>query len=68
MCAKYGTFAFYPSVLSGCTCTPYIVRARDGLRVFLDHAQRMETKGFMMNSATEHALASVYKRSFISGM
>jgi len=25
----------------------------------------METKGFLMNSATEHALASVYKRSFI---
>jgi len=25
----------------------------------------METKGFLMNSATERALAFIYKRSFI---
>jgi len=28
----------------------------------------METNGFMMNSATEHALASVYKQSFSNGI
>ena len=46
------------------TPTPYIARARDGLRELSDHAQRMETRGFRMNRATEDALASVYKRSF----
>jgi len=66
MCAKYGTFAFYPSVLSGCACTPYIARARDGLRELADRAQRMETKGSLLSSATVHALAFVYKRSFSS--
>ena len=28
---------------------------------------RVETKGFLMSSATEHALAFVYKRSFSDG-
>ena len=66
MYAKYRTFAFYQSVLSECACTPYIARARDGLRELADRAQRMETKGFVLNSPTEPALAFAYKRSFIS--
>jgi len=28
----------------------------------------METKGFLMNSATERALAFIYKRSFIAAI
>lgn len=63
MYAKYRTFAFYQSVLSECACTPYIARARDGLRELADRAQRMETKGSLLSSATVHALAFVFKRS-----
>ena len=61
-------FALYPRVLLGCVCTPYIARARDGLRDLSDRAQPQETKGFLLNSTTESALASVYKRSFIGGI
>lgn len=46
----------------------YIARARDGLRELSDRALRIETKGFLMNSATERALAFIYKRSFISNI
>ena len=46
------------------TPTPYIARARDGLRELSDRAQHMETKGFLVSSTTEHPLAFVYKRSF----
>ena len=66
MYAKYGTFAFYQSVLSESACTPYIARARDGLRELADRAQRKGTKGFGLNSPTEPALAFAYKRSFNS--
>ena len=48
--------------------TPYIARARDGLRGPSDRALAQETKGVSLNSTTESSLASVYKRSFISGM
>ena len=65
MYAKYRTFAFYQSVLSESACTPYIARARDGLRELADRAQRMETKGSLLSSATVHALAFAFKRSFI---
>ena len=68
MYAKYGTFAFYQSVLSESACTPYIARARDGLRELADRAQRMETKGSLLSSATVHALAFVFKRSFSNGI
>jgi len=44
----------------------YIARARGGLRVLSNCAGYVKTKGFLMNSATEPALASVYKRSFSS--
>jgi hypothetical protein len=43
----------------------YMARARDGLRALSVHAQRMETKAFLMNNATERALARVLKRSFM---
>ncbi len=66
MYAKYGTFAFYQSVLSECACTTYVARARDGLRELADRTQRMETKGYLLSSATVHALAFVFKRSFSS--
>lgn len=48
--------------------THLIQRARGGLRDISDRAQRMKTKGFLMSSTTESALASVYKRSFIDGI
>jgi hypothetical protein len=41
-----------------------MARARDGLRALSVHAQRMETKAFLMNSATERDLDFVYNRSF----
>ena len=48
-----------------CVYTPYIARARDCLRDLSDRAQPEETKGISLTSATESALAYVYKRSFI---
>ena len=52
----------------GCACTPYIARARGGLRYLSDRAQHMKTKGFLICSTTKSALASVYKRLFSSGI
>jgi hypothetical protein len=66
ICAKYGYLALYPRVFSGRVFTPYIARTRDGQRELSDRAQRMETKGFLLNSATESGLAFVYKWSFIA--
>ena len=63
-----GILHYYPSDFVAVACTLYIVRARDCRRELSDRAQRKETKGFVMSSATrEHSLAFVYKRSFISG-
>jgi hypothetical protein len=45
-----------------------ILRARGGLRELSDRAQRMETNGSLLGGATVHAIASVYKRSFIGGI
>ena len=54
--------------LWGCNLLLIIARAR-GVRGGLSgRAQCMETKGFPAIGATQHALAFVYKRSFISGM
>ena len=50
--------------MSGCAYTLYIARARNGLRELADRAQRKGTKGFVLNSPTEPALAFAYKRSF----
>jgi hypothetical protein len=44
----------------------YLGGARDFSRNLSHRAQRKETKGIHTNRATEIALASVYKRSFIS--
>lgn len=47
--------------------TLYSTRARRPARALRSRGPR-ETKGFLVSRATELALATVYKRSFIDGM
>ena len=53
------SFSFLLQLKSG-------IKRDNGLRELADRAQRMETKGSLLSSATVHALAFVFKRSFIS--
>jgi hypothetical protein len=68
MCAKYVALDFYQRVLLGRASTPFKTGAREDLRGLCGCPSRVETKGFLRTRATEHALAFVYKRSFISGI
>lgn len=47
-----------------CVYTPYIARARDCSLDLSERAQPAKTKDISLTSATECALASVYKQSF----
>ena len=67
MCAKYWRYELYPSVLSERISTPYRTGTHEDLRGLWDCPGLVETKGFLTNAATEHALAFTYKRSFICG-
>jgi hypothetical protein len=66
MC-KILEFCFLPKGFVEMRPRSYIARARHGLPELSDRAQPMQTKGFLMSSATEHAIAFAYKRSFIAG-
>ncbi|SCM65889.1 DNA invertase [Donghicola eburneus] len=66
ICAKYCSFAHYPSDFMAVAHSLYIVSARDCLWNLSDRAQHKETKGFWTSTKREHLLAFVYKRSFSS--
>jgi hypothetical protein len=68
MCKIRAVCTLPKGFVGGASTQLYIARARDGLRDLSDRGQPQETKGFSMDSTAKSALASVYKRSFISGM